>query len=77
MNFPIKSWETETKKNEPRQHRLDIIPRLGYFAQIKLKKNFNADVTLEYRWFKSKRKIQPKVGVGFGYLYAIVYYPDY
>ncbi len=70
FSYPLKKWAKENKKAQTRIHKLEIIPKLGYFANIDIQRNYFLDVELQYKWYRPKRKIHPKIGVALGYMLA-------
>ena len=70
LSYPFNLWTKETKEQETRMHRLDIINRVGYFVQPNIQRNFILDAALEYKWYTPNKKIHPKIGLGLGYMLA-------
>ncbi len=70
-NILIKHWLEKTKRNENRSHTLSITPRIGYFVNPNIQKNYSLDANLVYRWYKQNHAIHPKIGLSAGYLNSL------
>lgn len=70
ISLPIKTWSSQTRRQNTRLHSLDITPRIGYFAEAEVQQNYHFELLAEYRWFRPDRGIHPKIGLGMGYILA-------
>ena len=69
-SFDLKQWESKTKKDISKTHRLQFSPQLAYFAFPTVQQNLLVNSELIYRYNKSDKRFYPKAGIALGYLWA-------
>ncbi len=70
LSIPFKSWNSETRKSH-RINCLDVVPRFAFFSQPDIQQNYFTDLTVEYRRYNPNKGLNPKVGIGLGYMFSL------
>ena len=70
-SFHLKTWGFNKSDEVSKERHLSISPQIGYFINPNVQNNILLESALDYKWYKSGRKLHFITGIATGYLMGI------